>query len=105
MYLQSLDCDQISEAHLLPYARPEGPACSSRDRHPHTVPRGFSGIEIPRVGYKKLISDRLAENSPSIRERVQAARKRQPVRFEGADIVCLVQEPGLSQLRDARGGS
>jgi predicted ATPase with chaperone activity len=52
-------------------------------------------IEVPRVDYEKLSSDRLGESSASIRERVQAARERQRVRFEGSDIVCPVQEPGL----------
>ncbi|MFZ5820454.1 MAG: YifB family Mg chelatase-like AAA ATPase [Chloroflexota bacterium] len=45
-------------------------------------------IEVPRVDYEKLSSDRLGETSASIRERVQAARERQGVRFEGTDIVC-----------------
>jgi magnesium chelatase family protein len=45
-------------------------------------------VEVPRVDYEKLSSDRLAESSALIRERVQAARKRQRVRFEGSDIVC-----------------
>jgi magnesium chelatase family protein len=45
-------------------------------------------IEVPRVDYEKLSSDRLGESSASIRERVQAARERQRVRFDGNDIVC-----------------
>jgi magnesium chelatase family protein len=45
-------------------------------------------VEVPRVDYEKLSSDRLGESSASIRERVQAARERQRVRFEGIDIVC-----------------
>jgi len=61
--------------------------------------------KVPRVDYEKLSSDRLGESSASIRERVQAARERQRVRFEGTDIVCPVQEPGLPQFRHARGGS
>jgi magnesium chelatase family protein len=52
------------------------------------IPHGFSGIEVPRVDYEKLSSDRVGESSASIRERVQAARERQRVRFEGTDIVC-----------------
>jgi magnesium chelatase family protein len=52
------------------------------------VPRVRSGIEMPRVDYEKLSSDRLGESSASIRERVQAARERQRIRFEGSDIVC-----------------
>lgn len=45
-------------------------------------------IEVPRVDYEKLSSDRLGESSASIRERVQAARERQRARFKGTDIVC-----------------
>ena len=62
-------------------------------------------IEVPRVDYEKLSSDRLGESSASIRERAQVARERQRVRFKGTDIVCPVQEPGLSHFRHARGGS
>ena len=64
------------------------------------VPHVFSGIdihvEVPHVDYEKLSSDRLGESSASIRERVQAAREGQHARFEGSDIVCSMQEPGLS---------
>jgi magnesium chelatase family protein len=45
-------------------------------------------VEVPEVDYEKLSSDRMGESSASIRERVQAARERQRVRFEGTDIVC-----------------
>jgi hypothetical protein len=37
-------------------------------------PHVFSGIEVPRVNYEKLSSDRLGEPSEAIRARVQAAR-------------------------------
>ncbi len=45
-------------------------------------------VEVPEVDYEKLSSDRLGESSASIRERVQVARERQRLRFEGMDIVC-----------------
>ena len=45
-------------------------------------------IEIPEVDYEKLSSERIGESSTSIRERVQAARERQKIRFEGSDIIC-----------------
>ena len=45
-------------------------------------------IEVPRVNYEKLSSDRLGEPSAAIRERVQAARQRQLERFAGTNIVC-----------------
>jgi len=45
-------------------------------------------IEVPRVDYEKLSSDRLGESSASIRARVQAARERQNARLTGTDVVC-----------------
>jgi len=48
-------------------------------------------IEVPRVDYEKLSSDRLGETSASIRARVQAARDIQRNRFsniESMDIIC-----------------
>ena len=45
-------------------------------------------VEVPCVDYEKLSSDRIGESSVSIRERVQEARERQRVRFEGLDMVC-----------------
>ena len=46
-------------------------------------------IEVPRVDYEKLSGDRLGESSESIRERVQAARNIQQLRFTNyqSDIV------------------
>jgi len=38
-------------------------------------------IEVPRVNYEKLSSDRLGETSWVIRQRVEAARQRQRERF------------------------
>ncbi len=40
-------------------------------------------IEVPRVDYQKLSSDRMGESSEAIRCRVEAARQRQRERFEG----------------------
>jgi magnesium chelatase family protein len=40
-------------------------------------------IEVPRVEYEKLSDDRLGEPSAAIREQMEAARERQPHRFEG----------------------
>jgi len=45
-------------------------------------------VEVPEVDYEKLSSDRTGESSVSIRERVQVARERQRIRFEGTNIVC-----------------
>ncbi len=46
-------------------------------------------IEVPRVDYEKLSSNRTSETSESIRKRVQAARDIQSQRFkDSTDIVC-----------------
>ena len=45
-------------------------------------------IEVPRVNYEKLSSDRLGEPSAAIRSRVQTARQRQLERFAGTNIIC-----------------
>jgi magnesium chelatase family protein len=43
-------------------------------------------VEVPRVNYEKLASDRLGEPSAAIRARVVAARERQARRFAGARV-------------------
>jgi hypothetical protein len=53
-------------------------------------------IEGSCMDYEKLSNDRLGESSAAIRERAQAARELQRVRFEGKGILCPVQGPGLS---------
>ena len=74
-------------------------------------------IEVPRVDYEKLSSDRLGEASETIRARVQAARDIQNKRFaqgESSDIVCnadmrvgeirqfcKLQDEGQSLMRSA----
>ena len=42
-------------------------------------------IEVPRVDYEKLSSDRMGETSEAIRARVQAARDVQRARFSKLD--------------------
>ena len=42
-------------------------------------------IEVPRVDYQKLSSDRFGESSDAIRKRVQSARDRQTARFTNPD--------------------
>ncbi len=44
-------------------------------------------VEVPRVEYEKLSSDRLGEASAVIRERVLRARERQQARFAALDII------------------
>ena len=76
-------------------------------------------IEVPRVDYEKLSGDRVGESSESIRQRVQAARNIQQIRFTNPDsptsnIVCnadmrvgevrqfcQLQDEGKSLMRSA----
>jgi magnesium chelatase family protein len=45
-------------------------------------------VEVPRVDYEKLSSDRMGEPSAKIRERVGQARQRQQQRFVGTKLQC-----------------
>ncbi len=45
-------------------------------------------VEVPRVDYEKLSSDRMGEPSAKIRERVEQARERQRARFTGTSLQC-----------------
>jgi len=71
-------------------------------------------IEVPRVEYDKLSDERLGEPSSAIQARVEAARERQRLRFEGTGLRsnadmgpaevrdhCQVDEAGKSLLRAA----
>lgn len=76
-------------------------------------------VEVPRVEYQKLSSDRMGESSESIRKRVDAARARQRQRFarngasgamSNADMrvgqvrqFCKLDEAGESLVRSAMG--
>ncbi|HEU5011251.1 MAG TPA: YifB family Mg chelatase-like AAA ATPase [Roseiflexaceae bacterium] len=55
-------------------------------------------VDVPRVNYDKLSSERLGESSASIRERVIAARTRQAERFRGTR--CMTNaDMGASEIR------
>lgn len=72
-------------------------------------------VEVPRVEYEKLSSARLGESSATVRERVEAARSRQRVRFASADGItcnadmrpaevrkfCVLDETGQSLMQTA----
>ena len=55
-------------------------------------------VEVPRVDYEKLSSDRLGEPSSAVRARVEAARERQSVRFEGTPLSCN-DDMGPAEIR------
>jgi len=50
-------------------------------------------IEVPRVDYQKLSSDRLGESSDAIRKRVQSARDRQTARFTNPESKKAKHDP------------
>ena len=45
-------------------------------------------LDVPRVEYDKLASDRAGEPSSVVRARVEAARERQRARFAGTALTC-----------------
>ncbi len=45
-------------------------------------------VEVPRVDFEKLTSDRVGESSEAIRDRVEAARLRQRNRLDGVGLTC-----------------
>lgn len=56
-------------------------------------------IEVPRLKFEKLIDERPAEKSTTIRRRIQAARDRQAVRFVGLATVTNAEMAGR-QVKD-----
>ncbi len=50
-------------------------------------------IDVDPVPYEALSSDKVPESSAEVRERVEAARDRQKVRFQGSDIHCNAMIP------------
>jgi len=56
-------------------------------------------VEVPRVEYEKLSSDRTGEPSESIRARVSLARERQQRRFAGTGFTCNA-DMGPAHIRE-----
>ncbi len=56
-------------------------------------------IEVPRVDYEKLTSERRGEESSDIRGRVERARQKQLDRFEGTSLFCNA-DMGATEIRD-----
>lgn len=56
-------------------------------------------VEVPRVQYEKLSSDRLGEPSSAIRARVLAARERQARRFRGQPRCTTNADMGAAEIR------
>ncbi|UCC89999.1 MAG: YifB family Mg chelatase-like AAA ATPase, partial [Anaerolineales bacterium] len=55
-------------------------------------------VEVPRVDYEKLSSDRLGEPSKAVRARVEAARERQRARFKDTSLTCNA-DMGPAEIR------
>jgi len=74
---QTKECTCSNSAITRYQKRISGPLLDRIDIH----------IEIPRVDYEKLSSDRLGESSAAIRGRVQEARDRQLHRFSESEML------------------
>lgn len=56
-------------------------------------------IEVPRVDYQKLSSERLGESSASIRQRVEAARQVQRERFMDSSAIACNADMRIAEVR------
>jgi magnesium chelatase family protein len=56
-------------------------------------------MDVPRVDYEKLASDRTGEASEAVRQRVLSARERQLSRFNGSTLTCNADTPALHRRR------
>ncbi len=59
-------------------------------------------VEVPRVEYEKLSEARLGESSATVRERVEAARSRQRVRFAAGNAMHLASASLITCNADMR---
>src|SRR5512137_2185480 len=58
-------------------------------------------MEVPRVDYEKLASDRAGESSAAVRTWVLAARERQQARFDTSGLTCNADTPALHRRQFA----
>ena len=56
-------------------------------------------MDVPRVDYEKLASDRAGESSAAVRTRVLAARERQHTRFDESGLTCNA-DMGPAHIRE-----
>jgi magnesium chelatase family protein len=56
-------------------------------------------VEVPRVGYEKLVDKPNMEDSKTVRVRVQTARESQLKRFKGTKLTCNA-EMGPTEVRE-----
>ncbi len=83
------DCSCSSSAIQRYQKRISGPLLDRIDIH----------VEVPRIDYEKLADKRHAEDSRTIRVRVQAARERQQQRLKEVRLTCNA-EMGPAEVRD-----
>ena len=57
-------------------------------------------VDVPRVEYEKLTGEATAETSGAVRERVEASRERQRLRFSESKLVCNA-EMGPVEVRES----
>ena len=83
------ECSCTSSAIMRYQKRISGPLLDRIDIH----------VEVPRIDYEKLADKRRAEDSATIRTRVQTARERQSQRLLAARLTCNA-EMGPAEVRD-----
>jgi magnesium chelatase family protein len=83
------ECSCTAPAIIRYQKRISGPLLDRIDIH----------VEVPRIDYEKLADKRKAEDSATIRARVQAARERQVQRLASTRLTCNA-EMGPAEVRD-----
>lgn len=83
------ECSCTAPAIIRYQKRISGPLLDRIDIH----------VEVPRIDYEKLADKRKAEDSATIRVRVQAARERQVQRLAATRLTCNA-EMGPAEVRD-----
>ena len=57
-------------------------------------------MDVPRVDYEKLASDRAGEASEKVRQRVLSARERQQARFDSSGLTCNADTRSAAHIRE-----
>jgi magnesium chelatase family protein len=85
--------------------------CRCQDHRIHQYRQKLSGplldridlrLRIPRLTKEELLGSEAGESSARVRERVEAARERQRVRYRGQGPACNAHVPGPAIRRQAR---
>ena len=87
------------DAQLLVLARDRHALSEENFRAAARSLRHAERIDVPRVDYEKLASDRAGESSEAVRQRVLSAREKQLARLDGSGLTCNA-DMGPAHIRE-----